>query len=301
MSNQIVVTGAAGWIGGHVCRVLRRLGWDVVGVSRSPEVAREKHPDRPWIGIGSELETAVQHAGRVLDLAGRNAFEQPWTSDFVEALRSSRIDPTVRIVDALARTRVRDPVLITASGYPACGDGGDRELADDAPARHELVLGSIDAEREDAALRAADRIRVAVMRIGLVLGPDGGAFPALRRPFDAGRGVVLGSGRQWVPWIHLLDVVALLTEVLADPGYRGVVNAVAPQPARHVDLARALGEVLGVSWQHHVPAARVARTWGGASELLLHSHRLVPARALELGFAFAQPDLGGAVKDIVAG
>jgi uncharacterized protein (TIGR01777 family) len=279
MSNQVVVTGANGWIGGHACQVLHRLGWEVIGVSRTPEKARDAHPQWRWIGTGDELEQAVTEAGRVLNLAGRNLLEQPWTAEYVEAMRSSRIEITARIVDALARTRAAEPALVSASGYPVCGDGGEEELDDDRPASRELVAGDIDAEWETVAARAAGGpARVAIMRIGLVLGADGGAFPVLRQPFGAGQGVVLGSGRQWLPWIHVVDVVGLLVEALTDPRYRGVVNAVAPQAARHEDMARALG---------------------GAGELV-HSHRLVPAKALEIGFEFAHPGITGAVKDIVA-
>ncbi len=301
MSNHVVVTGANGWIGGHVCRVLHRLGWEVVGVSRTPGSAREEHPQWRWIGVGDELEDAVTDAGRVLNLAGRNAFEQRWTEEFVDAMRSSRIDTTARIVDALARTRTVEPVLVSASGYPVCGDGGEQELDDDLPASRELVLGDVDAEWEAVATRAAGGpARVAIMRIGLVLGADGGGFPVLRQPFDAGHGVVLGSGRQWLPWIHLVDMVGLLVEALTDPVYRGVINAVAPLPARHEELARAIGEALGVPWQTRVPPDLVVETLGGASELLLHSHRLVPTKALEIGFDFAHPDITGAVENIVA-
>jgi uncharacterized protein (TIGR01777 family) len=299
MSNQVVVTGANGWIGGHACRVLHRLGWDVIGVSRTPERAREAYPQWRWIGVDDELERAVAETGRVLNLAGRHAFEQPWSPQYVDAMRSSRIEITGRIVDALARTRVADPVLVSASGYPVCGDGGEQELDDDLPARRELVLG--DAEWETVAARAAGGpARVAIMRIGLVLGADGGAFPVLRQPFDTGHGVVLGSGRQWLPWVHIVDVVALLVEALADPAYRGVVNAVAPYPARHADLARAVGDALGVPWETQVPADQLVATLGGASELLLHSHRMVPTRALGNGFVFVHPRIDDAVKDIVA-
>jgi uncharacterized protein (TIGR01777 family) len=302
MSNQVVVTGANGWIGGHACRVLRRLGWDVIGVSRTPAAALAEHPQWRWIGVDDdELEQAVIEAGRVLNLAGRNAFEQPWTTDFVDAMRSSRIGITTRIVEALARTRNVDPSLVSASGYPVCGDGGERELDDSVPASHELVLGDIDAEWEAVAARAAGGpARVAIMRIGLVLGADGGGFPVLRQPFDAGHGVVLGSGRQWLPWIHLVDVVGLLVEALTDSGYRGVVNAVAPQPARHAELAQAMGEALGVPWQTRVSVDQVVQALGGASELVLHSHRLVPSKALARGFHFAHPDITGAVEYIVA-
>jgi uncharacterized protein len=300
MTDQVVVTGANGWVGGHVCRVLHRLGWDVVGVSRTPDRARAAHPSWRWIGTGDELEPAVAEAGRVINLAGRNAFEQPWTPEFVAAMRASRIGTTARVVDALGRTRVAEPVLVSASGYLVCGDGGEAPLDDDRPASRELVLGDVYTDWEAAARGAEGPARVAILRLGVVLGPDHGAFPQLRQPFDAGHGVVLGSGWQWVPWVHLVDVVGLLVEALTDPRYRGVVNAVAPQPARHDDLARALGEALGVPWQSWVPDDDVVASLGAAAELLLHSHRLVPRRALDIGFEFAHPDITGAVKDLVA-
>jgi uncharacterized protein (TIGR01777 family) len=302
MEREIVVTGANGWIGGYVGVALQAEGWRVVGVSRTPEEARERRPGWDWIGIGPELEDAVHRAGAVVNLAGRHAFEQPWTPEYVEVMRSSRIEITRRVVAALADSTAAERLLVSASGYPVYGDAGERTLPDDMPASRELVLGAVDADWEEAAAPAGVAgARLAVLRIGLTLGADGGAFPVLRGPFDAGSGIVLGDGRQWVPWVHIADATRLIVDIVRDPRYRGAVNVVAPEPARHAELAAALAQALGVPCETVVSADQVRAMLGGASELVLASQRMVPTKAAAAGFAFRHPEISGAVKDIVTG
>ncbi len=300
MGREIVITGANGWIGGHVGRLLTERGWSVTGVSRTPEAARARRSGWAWIGTGPELEEAVSRSGVVLNLAGRHAFEQPWTPEYVALLRSSRVDITHRVVAALSLSPVHTRLLVSASGYPVYGDAGEASLDENAPVSRDLVLGAVDADWEAAAAPAADGARLAVLRIGLTLGADGGAFPVLRGPFDAGSGVVLGTGRQWVPWIHVLDAARLIADVVEDPAYCGPVNIVAPQPARHVELAERLAGALAVPCESVVPAEQVRAMLGGASELVLAGQRMVPGRAEAAGFEFRHPEIGGAVKDIVA-
>jgi uncharacterized protein (TIGR01777 family) len=301
MAREIVVTGANGWIGGYVGRALEDRGWSVTGVSRTPVEARARRPEWSWIGAGPELEDAVMRAGAVLNLAGRHAFEQPWTPEYVELMRSSRVELTRRIVLALGASSGPDRLLVSASGYPVYGDAGERVLAEDAPVRRDLVLGAVDADWEEAAAGIeGSGVRVALLRLGLTLGADGGAFPVLRGPFDSGAGVILGSGRQWVPWIHVDDAVRLISGVVVDAGYRGPVNVVAPEPARHTELAAAMGQALGVPAETVLGDEQVTELLGGAGELLLRSQRMVPAKALAAGFAFHHPSIDGAVKDLVA-
>jgi uncharacterized protein (TIGR01777 family) len=164
------------------------------------------------------------------------------------------------------------------------------------------VIDAIDAAWEDAAIPVRDAgCRLVVLRTGLVLGNDGGAFPMLRQPFEAGAGAVLGTGRQWVPWIRLEDAVRMIVEAVDDPFWSGPVNVVAPEPAQHGELAEALGQAYGVPCDATVPAGQVTELLGGAADLLLSSHRLVPARAAARGFAFHHPGIAEAVKDLVTG
>lgn len=302
MAREIVVTGGNGWIGGYVGDALHQRGWSVIGVSRTPEQARERRPQWSWIGTGPELEEAVTRTGVVLNLAGRHPFEQRWTPEYVEVMLRSRVDITERIVAALTVSTAPGRVLVSGSGYPVYGDRGDALVAEDTPVEREDVIDVVDALWEDAAMPAADAgCRLVILRTGLVLGNDGGAFPVLRQPFDAGAGVVLGSGRQWVPWIHLEDAVRMIVATVEDPAWSGPVNVVAPEPARHVELAEALAQALGVPCDTVVPAAQVTEMLGGAAALLLKSQRIVPTKAQAAGFSFAHPGLPAAVKDLVSG
>jgi uncharacterized protein (TIGR01777 family) len=302
MAREIVVTGGNGWIGGYVGDALYARGWSVTGVSRTPEQARARRPHWTWIGTGPELEEAVTRAGAVLNLAGRHPFEQAWTPEYVDLMRSSRVATTERVVAALAESSAPDRFLVSGSGYPVYGDQGEEVLTEEAPVSRSRVIDALDAAWEDAAAPARQSgCRLAVLRTGLTLGNDGGAFPVLRRPFDGGAGVVLGTGRQWVPWIHLEDAVALITAIVEDAAWWGPVNVVAPEPARHAEFAEALGQVLGVPCDTVVPGEQVTEMLGGAADLLLLSQRLVPARALDAGFPFAHPSLAAAVKDLVSG
>lgn len=302
MTRQIVVTGANGFIGSYAGREMARRGWQVIGVSRTPDTARERRPEWAWIGIeGDALEQAVAQAGVVLNLAGRHVLEQPWTPQYLQEMRDSRIGTTRRVVAALRESSAPRRVLASASGYPVYGDRGDQLVAEDQPTSRELVSGAMDADWEQAAGAGDDEeIRVVLLRLGLVLGHDGGAFPVLRRPFDDGAAVVLGTGRQWMPWVHVDDVARLLADIVEDDGYRGPVNLVGPQPARHAEFAQALAEATGAGECASVPAEQVQSMLGGAAELLLTSQRLSAGVALNRGFRFRYNDVAATVKELTA-
>ncbi|NMO92314.1 TIGR01777 family oxidoreductase [Actinomycetospora sp. TBRC 11914] len=296
--GRVVVTGAHGWIGDRVGAALQERGWAVVGVSRTPSKAGSHRPGWTWVGTGPELDDAVAEAGAVVNLAGRNVFEQRWTPEYVETMRRSRVDLTRRVAAALGR-HAGTAVLVSASGFTVCGDAGETELPDDTPASRDLVLGDVYADWEEAALEAPASVRVVVARLGVVLGPDHGAFDFFRRPFLTGRGSVLGPGDQWVPWIHVDDVVGLLLAGLEDERYRGVVHVVAPDPVRHRELAAELAASAGAAVGDVEPVASVRARLGPAAEMLVTSQRMVPRRALEHGYRFRHPRLDGAVADLV--
>lgn len=298
--QDVVVTGANGWIGGRVGSLLQERGLRVIGVSRHPELARARHPEWRWIGTGPELEEAVERAGVVVNLAGRNPVERPWTPEFVTEMRVSRIRTTERIVAALRRSPMPERILVSGSGALGYGNTGQDSVTEDDAIRRELVLGDMVVDWEAAASPVEEAgVRLVVARIGVVLGAEAGAFPMLRAPFDNGAGLVFGTGRQWVPWVHIADAAQLIVDAVLDVVYRGPLNVVAPNPARHAEIVAAIGEVLGVPRTNVVPAEQVARMLGPAAEMVLASQRLVPRRAAAAGFVFRHPDLAGAIKQIL--
>ncbi len=300
MSKQVVITGANGWIGGKLARHLSTSGWDITGVSRTPQDAQAKLPDINWVGLDDAFDDAVQRAGAMVNLAGRNLLEQSWDDDFKAAMYQSRIDLTKRVVKALQEGTTDEKVLVSASGYPIYGNTGDKPVTEEQPISRSSFLYALDADWEDAA-RTAELFgaRVAVVRIGLVFGADGGAFPVLKQPFDQGMGVILGTGDQWIPWIHIDDIVALLAQALTDPRYQGPINAVAPNPVQQREFAQVLAGALGKPCEVTVPAPQVRQSMGEASELVLMSSRLVPQQAMSFGFEFRYPEIDGAIGSLV--
>lgn len=301
MSKEVVITGANGWIGGKLAGHLSTAGWQVTGVSRTPEEARINQPGIAWVGLDDAFDEAIREAGAVVNLAGRNLFEQPWDDDFKAAMHDSRINLTKRVVTALQESDRDEKILVSGSGYPVYGDTGETVVSEDHPVSRSSFLDALDADWEDSAREAeAFGTRVALARIGLVFGADGGAFPVLRQPFDGDMGIVLGTGDQWIPWIHIDDVVALLAEALADPRYQGPINAVAPNPIRHSDFAQALAGVLGKPCEVTVPGPQVIEQMGEAAELVLMSSRLDPGQASAHGFNFSYPEFEAAIPSLLS-
>jgi|tagenome__1003787_1003787.scaffolds.fasta_scaffold20435995_1 uncharacterized protein (TIGR01777 family) len=295
--REVVITGANGWIGGKLADRLAGEGVRVIGVSRTPGEAAERRPDVEWIGVGAELEDAVRRTGAVVNLAGRHLFEQGWDDAFKGAMHDSRVGLTRRIVRALGESAATRTVLVSGSGYPVYGDTGEAEVTEEHPTSRATFLSRLDDDWEQAAAEARDS-RVVRVRIALTLGLDGGALPILARPADGDAGVVLGTGEQWVAWIHVDDVVDLLATALADERWSGAVNACSPHPVRHRELIEGVTAARGHTRTITVPAADVQAMLGEAAEAVLVSTRMIPRCPLRLGFRFAHPDLRGALASM---
>lgn len=298
MERSVVVTGANGWIGGKVARALLADGWQVTGISRRPESARERFPEIAWAGLDAAFDEAVMHAGKVVNFAGLHPFERPWDDEGKALIRNSRVETTARVAAALGYSSAPDKVLVNPSGTWYYGECSDDIVTEDRPSTRATYLTRMHAEWEEAAFNARHSgTRVAVIRIGLGVGADGGAFVFLRQPFDNGMGIILG-GRQYTPWIHIDDLTALFVRALADPAFEGAYNGSAPEPARYADVAAALAAALGKPCEVVVPEEQVRAQFGEASEILLTSCRAVPSRALAAGFTFHHPDLAETMQSV---
>jgi uncharacterized protein (TIGR01777 family) len=239
-SLKVGVTGASGFVGRHVVRLLKEHGHEVVAFSRSPDRPVPGCVETRAFGAGREIKVSGLDA--VIHLAGESVLGY-WTPEKKRRILESRRDGTRALVDAILATGERRPkVLISASAVGFYGDTGDLEVDENAPAGKGF-LADVAKVWEQEALRAeTGGLRVVLLRIGMVLGDDGGAMKLLKPVFQLGLGAKLGNGRHWVPWVDVVDVAGLAVFSLENSAVRGPVNATAPRPLRNEDFTNSLAK-----------------------------------------------------------
>jgi len=284
---RVVVAGGTGFIGRALVARLRDAGREVAVVTRSPERA---HADVGW----NEVAAAVDGAGAVVNLAGESIGGR-WTRRRMERILSSRVETTSALVDAIAAARATPRVLVNSSGIDYAGDTGDAIVAEDA-APGDTFLARVCREWEAAAARAP--VRSVMVRTPLTIGPGATAVRLLALPFRLRLGGRLGSGRQWFPWVHLDDLVAIFVRAIERDDLAGPVNAVAPQQLRQASAARDLGRVLRRPAAVPTPAPVLRAVLGRQADLLLHGQRAVSTK-LD-GDDFRYRTLRAALEDALA-
>jgi uncharacterized protein len=298
-SRTVLVSGGTGFIGGHLVRSLLARGDRVIVLTRDADRALDRFgPHVRIITATSELNEQ-ERIDAVINLAGAPILGFPWTKARREKLIGSRVSTTRALVDLCGRL-VRPPrVFITASAIGYYGLGGNDPLDENHPPQP-IFQSRLCQEWESAAEAANDVVaRVVKMRIGLVLGRDGGALPQLAMPVRLGLGAVLGNGKQWVSWIHIDDLVRLFEFVLDTPTLRGALNAVSPRAATHAQLQRVIANVLHRPMWMRVPAFFVRTLMGEMAQLLVDGQRVIPTRAGGAGFGFKHPNLGEALTHLL--
>jgi uncharacterized protein (TIGR01777 family) len=239
---------------------------------------------------------ALAGINAVIHLAGE-PIAQRWTPDARERIRSSRVDGTRTLVEAMRPHRIQ--VLISTSAVGYYGSRGDDALTESEPAANDF-LGRVAAAWEHEARQAESLgVRVAVMRFGMVLGPGGGALQKMLLPFKLGLGGRIGGGQQWMSWIYLNDLVSMMEFLLKESTVRGVFNAVSPHPVTNAEFTRALASALSRPAILPVPAFALKLLFGEMSEVLLASQRAVPEAITRAGFTFDYPDVFGALSEAV--
>jgi uncharacterized protein (TIGR01777 family) len=300
MRGAVLVTGATGLIGHRVVSALHAAGRAVRVVTRDPH--RVRHPRRvevvTWNGHALPPK-ALRGASAVVHLAGEPVFGGRLTQERRAKIRQSRVDSTESIERSLAALAddERPTCLVCASAVGYYRGGGDAELDESAPPGDDFLARlCVDWERA-ANAAGGDGVRTTSLRFGVVFAGDGGALPQMAAIFRVGVGGRLGSGRQWFPWIHVDDAVAMVLAALGDARWSGPVNAVAPGIVTNADLTQTLGRLLHRPTLVPVPAIALRLALGELSGQLLDSRRAVPRAAQKLGFHFAHPDLEPALRD----
>lgn len=303
---HVVVTGATGFVGRSLVCELLAAGHSVSALTRDVDRAARHLPARcravPWNPDGDLDPHALRGAHAVVHLAGEGIADRRWTADRKRALRDSRIQTSAALVRAFGQIEpaARPRVLVSASAIGWYGDRGD-SVCDESSAPGSGFLADLCRDWEAAVFAARDLdVRTVAVRIGVVLGREGGALRPLLPLFRLGLGGRIGSGRQWFSWIHLYDLVALLRVAIENPEVSGVVNGVAPEPVMNATFTTELGSALHRPALLPVPAWGLRAAFGEMSQVLLGSQRVLPRRAEQLGFAFRHPTLRSALDDLCA-
>jgi hypothetical protein len=293
-----LIAGGSGFLGRKLAIRLKSAGYAVQVLSRRPS----RSPDvLGWTpdGTPGALPQLFDGAEAVVNLAGENLARWPWTARRKEAMWTSRILATRTIAGAILRSSVPPKVFVNASGVGYYGPHGDEPVTEAPPAGTDF-LARLCVEWEQEA-RAVDRpeTRVCIVRTGLALSPDGGALPTMMRPFKFGVGGPLGSGRQYVPWIHVDDWIAMVMWMIATDTARGAFNASAPAPVTNRTFAHTLGRVLHRPSIMPAPAFAMRLVLGDMAGMVLHGQRALPAHAEHLGFQFLHRALEPALKSLL--
>jgi hypothetical protein len=299
MTMQILITGGTGLIGRALCSYWLQQGHQLTVWSRTPERVASLCGAKVR-GIGQLQEYGEGALDAVVNLAGAPIADRPWTARRRQLLWDSRITLTEQLVAWLATRESKPQVLLSGSAVGWYGDGGERELDErQAPVTSDFASQLCQAWENSALMAEALGIRVVLVRTGLVLAADGGFLKRLLLPFRLGLGGPIGSGKQWMPWIHLQDQVALIDFLLRQETASGPYNACAMQPVRNAAFTRALAKALHRPAFMRVPGVALKLGMGELSGLLLGGQCCHPVRLLEANFAFRFNTLEDALGDLL--
>ncbi len=300
---KVIVTGSTGLVGRALVRSLLSDGREVTRLVRGG--AQEfRAPGTKAVQWGPEkgAVSAAELEGHdaAVHLAGDPIAEGRWDDEKKRRIRESRVKGTRLLAETLAGLSVKPRVLVSASATGFYGDRGEEVLYEES-ASGEDFLSEVCREWEKATMAASQAgIRVVHLRIGFVLSAEGGGLPKMLTPFKLGVGGRVGSGRQYISWLTLDELVSIIRRALEDEHLRGPVNAVAPGAVTNLEFTKTLGRVLGRPTVLPVPAFAARLAFGEmADAILLSSARVVPARLQEAGYKFQHPELEGALKHVL--
>jgi len=297
---KILITGASGLIGTALQKSFEEKGYEMLLASRGEPKSERDIQWNAEAGFADEDLPRLEGLDAVVHLAGESISALRWTDEKKKAIRDSRVHGTRTMIEAFARLVKKPSVFISASAIGFYGDRGDDELNETSSAG-DTFLSEVSKEWESESRRAEDMgIRTVLLRNAIVLSKDGGALATMMTPFKLGVGGVVGSGKQWMSWVSLDDVVGIVNYVLENENLRGAINVASPNPVINEEFTKTLGEVLYRPTFLPLPEFAVNLVFGEMGDaLLIDSTKVVPKRLLDAGFKFRYPDLKSALENAV--
>jgi len=282
----VLVTGGTGFIGSRLCEVFHEKGHDFIVLSRRPDAARSKLPHAKAVEAWEpDAETVLPNAHCVVHLAGETVASK-WNSEKKRRIRESRVLSTRSLVASFSKMETKPEVFVCASAIGYYGAGTDEAFTEESPVGSDFLAEVCQAWEAEAQSAEELGIRVVRIRIGLVLGANGGALQQMLPPFKMGVGGRLGSGNQWMSWVHIDDVVGIILYALENCEVVGALNATAPEPVRNTEFTKTLGHVLHRPTLFPVPSFALKLRFGEFTNFLLMSQRVLPERTQAVGYEF---------------
>ena len=291
-----MIAGGSGFLGSALAKAFRAAGHRVMILTRRPQ----RDGDVRWSTKATDTSWrhALERSDAVINLAGESIAGRRWTEERKREIRASRMEATQALVSAIAAASRPPAVFVNASAIGFYGVHGDDALTEQSPPGNDF-LGSLCRDWETLAIEASSRSRVVMLRTGLVLAREGGALPQLALPFRFFAGGPVGTGRQYMSWISLVDWIGVVQWTLTRNHVSGPLNLTAPTPVTNAEFAQTLGRVLGRPSFVPAPAFAMRLALGElADALILGGQRVLPARVQALGYEFAHETLEPALREI---
>ncbi len=299
---KTLLVGGSGFVGSHLTPFLVEKGFDVTIMARHPDRGPKPPPEVKTLAADAtkpgEWQSLVSTFDFIINLAGVSVFKR-WDEAYKKLLRDTRILTTRNVVDAIPRDAGRKITLINTSGAGIYGAPGDEELSESSPQGSDF-LSHLARDWEAEAYKAEEKgVRVLTTRFGIILGKGGGALTQMTLPFKFFAGGPIGSGRQWVPWMHIKDLCRAELFLIEHENIRGPVNFSTPFPVRNVDMGKAIGKALGRPSFMPAPAFMIKLVLGEFGSVILEGQRAIPKVLLDNGFRFEFPTIDEALKDLL--
>jgi uncharacterized protein len=301
---KIILSGGTGFIGKALLAHLSALGHEIVLLTRSPQAySHLKAPNvylESWDGYQlGPWSHHVDGSEAIINLSGEGVANKRWSEEQKQILLKSRTQTSKILVEAITQAAHRPQIVISASGAGFYGDRQEEELTEDSPKGQGFLADVSELREQEVSPLKEMGIRTVSLRLGVVLGKNGGAFKKMLLPFQYGLGGPLGSGRQWFPWIHRDDVIHIIQFILDHQEIAGPVNITAPHPVTMNEFAKTLGKTLHRPTFFKVPAFALKLLLGEMSQVILASQKVLPKKLTDANFKFQYPEIETALKAIL--